>query len=1609
MECRSGAFDGTPFHCVPDYKRRRHRNYVSLAVFAVFLLLTPAAAQFDLGEDTLEGDPSELMDLSPDEMRAALTKAALVPKPESGPFLLEGLAALREPKKDEGIGLSPSSLQRKEQLAVFETVVKALITIADEKLLGEMKAMSASKDREVAQAAIRLMGLAGKAEAVGTLQELARSNDPGKRTVALLALGDTETKSALPFLDRDWPGPERLAARHAAERLRWQLGLWEPKPRGQKTGRLLFSGLGKAPNTKGWRIQVKALDKEAGASDFATANLVLVDAGTGAEAKWWQSVEMVETLGKFLSGGGTLVCLGSDLLRNTGLVAALAKLNVQVPQQWEAKGGTCRASYGDFHLILTAPYCIDEVRESVSAPGGWKKWSSDQRAAFRDRLDDRKSPFIFQCVGEGVVVFSAIDLLDNSFLRENLYAAAFGSECRNPKGFVWDLSHDWVSEHREWAKPPAGAKPRVLFLMPRLFKRGIVEIAQRMDLTYSFVPLLTTKTKGAKTGRETQMEYTLSAETIEGLQSVLGMPWDLMVVGNMSIQGTGYYQTFGWRDVPLRLRRFVRDKVRAGAGLAFLSAAGDPFLGENRRPGVTPSWPIAVGGKTASLDRHFPFSPPALSFRQLGKGRLVFLNSGLPFMALWDPPEREQPKGFVVPGVETTRVVFPTEEYRYAALVKSLLWAAGQDFAPQIAKAAPSATDLPAGEPFTIEALLSDAPAEGAAVEATIRDRFDRQTHRATAEARGRKCAIALPTMAEGAYVVDCVLRNAKGEALDWAACAVRIRGESKILAVQTDRDSYEPGDTAKVTVKVANADGLKLAHRLVDTYGRLVHLGTAPAGESVEVAVPLAKPRSRLHYLWLELLTEDGKSLSVHRQPLVVRLAEPDDYRWYQAGGSSSNFARQLAAAGVDRMNLPAEPSDIVDVALERNMGFWSAWSHIGSGYAGRANAEGTGHSVCPSGPGFRYELRQNFEATLPRAKRHGVELFMLQDESSAGIGRCNAPPCVFAFQNYLRGMYGTVESLNESWGQDCKRWDEVKRVSSQDPARLAPQVDHTMFMRRLYAEWIDQSQGGIRRFIPDARVGFSVSWGDAWELSRYLSMTIWHRRALFYDYHLSYGRPEVIYGSWYGPTYNKSDRNEADAHHDVWAALLNGANAFFEWWGARHMGYNFVRPDLSLFEIPRIMSEEVAEIKAGVGKMLIEAEYVTLPIVLYQSSRSSVAVSTLEERSSDPEAQKPSSASSVRGILRRAQVPVRYVHSEQVEDGVLAKGDIRLVYMSREIALSDCELEALEGFVENGGILVADYDIGLRDEHGNVRPTSPLANVFGIKSDSAVDLGDTAELRVDEDFEQIRFSGLKGVLARKGFGAKVAVTTGTALASIGGKVPALIVNRHGKGLAIYLNFHPGLIPGERGATFLRDLCEALVDQAGVERPFAVVDRDGRGPEVKLRMGTFRNGEQMYVGFLVDPEGNALAEQEKMEVTLKYAREGYLYDVRRRKSLGKRKELALTVTPGIAELYSLLPYSVEGVEVSLAGAAIAPGEVAHVQAKVRISGEKTGDHVLAIRVTDATGRHRKEHDRNLVAKGGAGAAEVPIALNDPSGEWKLEFRDVASGVVATATFRVLK
>jgi hypothetical protein len=1547
---------------------------------ALFCLIQLATFPASFAQDfELEGP--DLVGMSFEEMSEKLLKAAANPHPDKAGFLFEGLKALMEPGEADDSNLLPGNLTPRNSGDVFHRVLKALASVVDERLLEDLADQIDSEIRPLGFAAIQLIGIIGGTRAVKILKPLLKSGDRQQRTAAILALGDAASEQAVEALKGMKDESDRMAVRFALERLRRQAGRSEIPVRGQKSGRLLYSGMQKKPDLRGWQIESEELDKKKLPEQLKGSELIVLERSENDET----SSAVTKLLSTFVREGGTLLLRGVK----DDFSATCQALGMTEPSQWEEKRFRCTTWLPDFHPVVSSVYELEEVYPSFNANGGWKTWPKEQRTPLRSPDRTGASPLIYQTIGKGMVLLSAIDLIGDRFFRTNLLNTVYGPEYRKAKSFVWTVSESWETPHRKWGKPLAGGPLRVLFVMPRLHKRAVVEMAQRLELEYEFLPLLTQQTKGAKKGSETKSEFALSGEVANELEIQLGRRWDVLVVGQTFKQGTGYYQRFGWREFPGRLKRMVATKVREGRGLVF--APG-------RVPGdAAGGVPVLSGSEAAepdSLRFHFPFfSAKSVELRTLAKGRIAFFNQNLPCTALWESFERAAPAAFRVPGIGRPRVVYPVEEYGYAALAKTLLWSADRSDKGRISSI---------GGDYPKFLLALKTATDGLTADVQIRDRFNRIVYENASPVEGKGARISSPALPGGAFVLEVVLRDSEKRSTDWAAISFQVPNKDQVVSVEQSHKSYAAGSTARVKVNLTIESAKALVWQVQDTWGRVTHKGKERATKSLELKIPFLNPLSRLHYLWLELQGENGAPLAAQRVPLLVRIAEQSDFRWYQAGGGSKGFLEQLGAAGVDCIGLPDSASVVVDQALENNIGFWSAWSGIGAGYPGRGNADGTGHSICSSGPAFRTMLRRNFEEKCPRASHFGINVFMLQDESQAGIGHCDLLPCVAAYREHLRGQYDSLDALNVSWKTSFKRWDEVRRQPAKGPQVLAPALDHTHFMRRLYAEWIDESQGGIRRFIPDARVGFSVSWGDAWELSRFLSATIWHRRVSQYDHHISYGRPETVFGSWYGPTYNKTDRNEARARHDAWTPLFGGANAFFEWWGARQFSYNFVRPDLSLFNVAKIMSEEVGEIKSGVGKMLIDADYVTSPFVLYDSPRSRNAFSELEKLSIKN--RRTSSLRSIRDALRRMQIPIRYVHPEQVEDGLLAKDDIRVVYMSQAISLSDPEIKELNKFVRQGGTLITDYDAGLRDERGNARSESLAEPLFGIRymQDGRSDL--KATLKVTSDFEELNFKGTESSLSPSSWGANIEATDGKPLGMLHGKTPAFIVNRLGKGMAIFLNFNPGHVEADTGESFIHKLCSALLSKASIKRPFKVIGSDGSFP--RLRLGSFKRGSHRFIGFSADPGGDALEDQQKMELTLHSDDKDYLYDVRRSKALGRLSLVPLTLTPGVAEVYSLLPYQVAAVDMLAEPSTVERGSVVRISISIQADGE-VGDHVLHVQVIDPNGKQRSEHRRNVTAVGGRIILSLPVALNDSRGSWRVMAKDVASGMVGEADFVV--
>jgi len=78
---------------------------------------------------------------------------------------------------------------------------------------------------------------------------------------------------------------------------------------------------------------------------------------------------------------------------------------------------------------------------------------------------------------------------------------------------------------------------------------------------------------------------------------------------------------------------------------------------------------------------------------------------------------------------------------------------------------------------------------------------------------------------------------------------------------------------------------------------------------------------------------------------------------------------------------------------------------------------------------------------------------------------------------------------------------------------------------------------------------------------------------------------------------------------------------------------------------------------------------------------------------------------------------------------------------------------------------------------------------------------------------------------------------------------------------------------------------------------------------------------------------------------------------------------------------------------------AVAQGDAVEVQLSLASKSAEPGRHIVRLNVTGPNGAMREHYGANIEVKGGRASHRLHLALNDPTGRWRLTARDVASGV----------
>lgn len=569
---------------------------------------------------------------------------------------------------------------------------------------------------------------------------------------------------------------------------------------------------------------------------------------------------------------------------------------------------------------------------------------------------------------------------------------------------------------------------------------------------------------------------------------------------------------------------------------------------------------------------------------------------------------------------------------------------------------------------------------------------------------------------------------------------------------------------------------------------------------------------------------------------------------------------------------------------------------------------------------------------------------------------------------RKWLREQYGDLAALNRQWDSNFTAWDQVVPMTTREAVmreddNFSAWADFKAWMDVAFAGAIRAGTDAVHEADPTALAAVEGTQIPGWGGYDYTRLATAVDVMEIYDYgeNVEIARslnPALIILA----TSGGSGLREA---YVVWRDLLRGSRGVIFWDDEREV----VDPDAGIGERGRQAATWIGKIRGGLGALLIGSRRHVDPIAMLYSPASLRTQWMLDvkphgqawsERDVDDEYEDNAIRVSSRRFRRAIEhmgLQHRMISPQQIEAGVLQEQGYRVLILPRAISLSPVEAEQIQRFVAAGGLVVADGEPGLFDQHSRRLPRPLLADLFPVgharsPQPTAADLGEGKAIRLDV----------------------------------------------------------GALSGGETMQLLRPILAA----AGVEPQYPLSRRDGQ-PVKDVETYVFRNGGVTFLALQRNPpilpaaaaDGQAEEPERHGEpVVLTLPAPSFAYDLLGRKSLGQvnRVEVALD--------------GVEPTIFTLAGSPI-PDPVVSVPKQLRLGetgmlrftwpdGSTADFHVLHIEVVDPGGQLVRQYSGNVIAAGESASHPLPLALNDAVGTWRIQVTDASTGRTIAAELKVV-
>ena len=567
-----------------------------------------------------------------------------------------------------------------------------------------------------------------------------------------------------------------------------------------------------------------------------------------------------------------------------------------------------------------------------------------------------------------------------------------------------------------------------------------------------------------------------------------------------------------------------------------------------------------------------------------------------------------------------------------------------------------------------------------------------------------------------------------------------------------------------------------------------------------------------------------------------------------------------------------------------------------------------------CLHDPDYLTEQRRVINEKVSRFKRFSPLSYYAYEEPSLthygdAFDLCFSPHTLASFRDWLREQYGTLEALNDQWGTSFGIWEEVvsdDTFEAQERGNYSSWADHRTFMEISYAQNYSYVRSLVREVDDDGLVMMTGT-----------QRTVPHNG---YDYYLidqaidhtqPYGQAArhkafmrqggkitgcTGYGVW-GPKLG----------YELWSRLFEGHTAG----SAIFWQFSTIDPDYRLCKSGRDMMDTFGELRhGGIARLIAAGEYSPSEVVLLWSMQSIhgtwIQDGTIVDHDGAPSKmfeRWESNYESWRWLLEDLGIPYRVISYQMLEDGWLDNSGAKILVLPNSIAVSDKGSQLISDFVRSGGQLIADAQPAQMDGHCRWRETGALDSLLGINcSPGGIPVAEETIQRTHGWGLASAASGIQAVSAER--------------MELGCGLPMIYSNSFGQGKAYLLNVflagYGDLRVQQQGGTFRRSAVR-LFHEAGYRPRFRV--RPASGSDLRgVKMTTFDLGKGSLIGLIKDYR----MQEPPLDIEVHLPRDGYHYDVRNGRYLGRGKIIRAAITTGEIKLLASLPYQVTDVTVNL-------------------------------------------------------------------------------------------